>query len=975
MPRFIPDTLRVRNSAKASYDRTGYFYIADTLEVRFEVDGVLTAGTTTPAGGWREGTRFIYNGVTSDDISTIVEPSGSSITANDILEYTPQGWVAVWSSKGLTSTTTSNPYSSIGTLVYSKDSENLLVFTGSEWKEVQPGSSLRVLTTGYTGENIATLNVFGHTGSKNLVFSSEGTDGTASVEVNSPFSSKYFFGPSAPNRSTIPLNFGDRWYNSELGSELVWIPNLPSSAFEFVLGATFAGAPGGGKFQFGTSNVSFIGQDGKSYVLPQAEFDEFIAGNYDLSLYDSLTGAWVMIPIAGGGGTGSLSSIEVDGTSYSDVSSLVFNSGTNTTLESSLDASSLTITFGVNISEVVGATGSTGATGATGTVGTISAGGNSVTDAQFLSFEDGGIITVSSLTSDSGITVTYSASLVGATGIYVNGSTIGLSANIEDLNDVSSVIIGTFVYGSGQLPPTGFTGQYILQYESSNQSDDYAILLRWDGSEWEDITSSSFVKDYFYDKDTSQYYWFFEFSEGTLGYSDVTANFSKAKGLFYDSSNEKYIIKTFELDDISDVTASSPTDGYFLKYNSSTGKWEPGAPPTSSGGTTGIDISVAGTTYEDQEVLAFTGQNGSNGIPLTQVSRSEFQGSTGSLISIELTGAAHSSFSDNRFVSNTSSQGNAKKVLTINEDGTIGWEYIRNYDVVDPNKFNFSVSTFGFDSNQTDYFSTHTIIVEASGTTFIASDNYSLSATYNGDVSDKLFKITTSNANLDQYYNNAPNTYLTGLYPNGISGYNGTWSIKYPFKLTGYNGSSSTLGDVGRTQLVTQITATGSFEGGTETVSTRTVTFKFDNYVYGGYTSANLVTSNNTLDIDSNILSNWLNTNPSTVYRGTYFTNSASIDQDLTPSQLDAEEDNYSFVLWPERLGWQTPRLAQDGDCLDSIFPTAGDASVVQSAFHALGITLENEFGFEERYNIYQFPNPGQNFSGLRITLTGNNPC
>lgn len=953
MPRFIPDTLRVRNSAKASYDRTGYFYIADTLEVRFEIDGVLTAGTTTPAGGWREGTRFIYNGVTSDDVSTIVEPSGSSITANDILEYTPQGWVAVWSSEGLTSTTTSNPYSSIGTLVYSKDRENLLVFTGSEWKEIQPASSLRVLTTGYTGENISTLNVFGHTGSKNLVFSSEGSDGTASIEVNSPFSSKYFFGPSAPDRSRIPINFGDRWYNSELGSELVWIPNLPSS-FEFDSSATFAG--GEAKFQFGTNNVSFIGQDGKSYVLPEREFNTFIEGNYDLSLYDSLTGAWVMIPIVGGGGTGSLSSIEVDGTPYSDVSSLVFNSGTNTTLESSLDGSSLSITFGVNVSGVVGATG------ATGIVGTISAGGNSVTDAQFLSFEDGGIITVSSLTSDSGITVTYSASLVGATGIYVNGSTVGLSANVEDLTNVADILSG-FAQTS---QPTGSDGDY--WFNTANNK-----MYQYDGNldQWSEQTSSNFVSQYYYATNTGDVYYFSSVSGGGGLVNSIVTN---PQPLVYDTTTSKYVRIPFLLDYISDVTASSPTDGYFLKYNSSTGKWEPGAPPTSSGGTTGIDVSVAGTTYEDQEVLAFTGQNGSNGIPLTQITRNVFGGSTGSLLSVELTGAAHSSFSNNRFVSNTSSQGNAKKVLTINEDGSIGWEYIRNYDVVDPNKFNFSVSTFGFDSAGTDYFSTHTIIVGDPGTTFIASDTYSLSATYNGDVSDKLFKITTSSSNLNEYYIGNQAAYLPGLI-DGVSEYNSTWSIKYPFKLTGYNGSSSTLGDVGRTQLVTQITATGSFEGGTETVSTRTVTFRFDNYVYGGYTSTNLVTSNNTLDIDPNTLSAWLNTNPSTVYRGTYFTNTASIDQDLTPNQLDAEENNYSFILWPERLGWQTPRLAQGGGCLDSIFPTAGDASVVQSAFHALGITLENQFGFEERYNIYQFPNPGQNYSGLRITLTGSNPC
>lgn len=874
MPRFIPDTLRVRDSAKASYDRTGYFYISDTLEVRFELDGVLTAGTTTPAGGWPLGTRLIYSGVTSDGVPNINDPSGGGLTSNDILEYTINGWIASWSSKGLTSTTDGNPYSSIGTLVYSKERENLLVFTGSEWKEVQPASSLKILTTGYTGENTSTLNVFGHTGSKNLVLSGDGSDGTANIELNSPFSSKYFYGPSAPDETVVPLNFGDRWYSTELGSELVWIPNLPGNA-AFVAGSTFAN-DSEGTFQADTNNISFIGQDGKSYIVPQTKFDEFVDGTYDLTQSGGLTGVWVMISIAGttsgGDGGGSLSEINVDGTSYTDVTELALNSST-VSISSSSDGSSLSLTFGINVDEI-----------------------------------------------DS------------------------TSASI-DRSGIESAV---------EPSPVPVSRDFYLN-TSENK------LYQSNGTTW-DLITTELVGTYYYGTTTNTLYYFQSVAGGgNITYVVVT----DPQPLVYDPSTSDYKRKLFFLGDITDVTASNPTDGYYLQYNSSTGKWEPGAPEK-------LDIYISGATYADQDIISFTGQNGANGLPLTTVRRTPFQGSGSSTLRFELTGEAHSSFNDNKFVNNTSSSGAAKKVLTIADDGSIGWEYLRNYDVVDPNKFLFSVTKFGFDG-PIDYLSSHTITAGDPGTTFIASDTYSLTAEYNGDVTDKSFIITTSPTDLNYYYGGNQSTDLLGLIT-GVTDYDSTWTIKYPSKLTGFNGTDATLGDVGRTSITVRITATGSYDGGTQTTATRNVVFKFDNYVYAGRTSGSLVTTSNTLEIDPNDLENWLNSNPDSVYRNTYFSNTSSIEADQTPAILDAPAGEYCFIMWPERLGWQI--VKKDGStCLNALFPLFNEPSSSQTARQALGITLANENGFEERYNIYQFPNPGQNYSGLKISLTGSNPC
>ena len=588
-----------------------------------------------------------------------------------------------------------------------------------------------------------------------------------------------------------------------------------------------------------------------------------------------------------------------------------------------------------------------------------------MTDAQFLSFEDGGIITVTSLTSDSGITVTYSATLVGATGIYVSGSTVGLSANVEDLSNVLDSIESATRFGIdaivGGLPPV--TRDFWFN-TSENK------LYQSDGSNWV-LVNTGINGTTYYGTSTNTLYYFSRVSGGgTIVYKIINS-----QPLTYDPSTSKYKTKPLRLDDIADVTASSPTDGYYLQYNNALGRWQPGAPPDLEGITGQVDIYVDGTTHADQDIIAFTGQDGANGIPLTRVTRTTF-GEMGSLLEFGLTGASHNSFVGNKFVNNTSSSGTAKKVLTIADDGSIGWEYLRNYDVVDPNKFVFSVTKFGFDSpSSVDYLSSHTITAGDPGTTFIASETYSLTAEYNGDVTDKSFIITTSPTDLNYYYAGNQSTDLLGLIT-GVTDYDSTWTIKYPSKLTGFNGNTDTLGDVGRTSITVRITATGSYDGGSQTTATRNVVFKFDNYVYAGHTSASIVSNTNTLNIDAGVFGNWLNTNPSdSVYRGTYFSNSATINNDTTPSILVAPQGEYCFVMWPTRLGWQQVKKDQNGNCESAIFGNPFIPAEQQTAFQALGITLTNEHGFEERYNIYQFPQAGQVYNGLEISLVGEDPC
>lgn len=67
-------------------------------------------------------------------------------------------------------------------------------------------------------------------------------------------------------------------------------------------------------------------------------------------------------------------------------------------------------------------------------------------------------------------------------------------------------------------------------------------------------------------------------------------------------------------------------------------------------------------------------------------------------IALDLTeegiGDPYSALSHNAYTTLSSDNGNARKVAFLNEDGSIGFDFIRNYDVFKPSDFEFSIVSF-----------------------------------------------------------------------------------------------------------------------------------------------------------------------------------------------------------------------------------------------------------------------------------------
>lgn len=63
-------------------------------------------------------------------------------------------------------------------------------------------------------------------------------------------------------------------------------------------------------------------------------------------------------------------------------------------------------------------------------------------------------------------------------------------------------------------------------------------------------------------------------------------------------------------------------------------------------------------------------------------------------LSEEGIGTPYSALSHNAFTSLSADNGNARKVAFLNEDGSIGFDFIRNYDVFKPSDFDFSIVSF-----------------------------------------------------------------------------------------------------------------------------------------------------------------------------------------------------------------------------------------------------------------------------------------
>ena len=91
--------------------------------------------------------------------------------------------------------------------------------------------SLEITGINYSQSNVESLSFYSDLGSQSFSVSITGEGKTAQIEFSSPASSKYFYGQSAPNELTTPINFGDRWYSSSTNSEFVWSPVFPDKSY------------------------------------------------------------------------------------------------------------------------------------------------------------------------------------------------------------------------------------------------------------------------------------------------------------------------------------------------------------------------------------------------------------------------------------------------------------------------------------------------------------------------------------------------------------------------------------------------------------------------------------------------------------------------------------------------------------------------------------------------------------------------
>ena len=160
-------------------------------------------------------------------------------------------------------------------------------------KLYQTGSDLRVLSNGgFSADKVETLSFYLDETNKNLIFRASGQGTTAEFNISSPFSSKYHYGVSAPDPNTTPINLGDRWYNPEVGTEFVWIPNIPETNFlgnvtietSFSVGTTNGlYSPSGQPLEFKTIGNPDATGNGFDENWPGATFNDPV-GTYFLSL-------------------------------------------------------------------------------------------------------------------------------------------------------------------------------------------------------------------------------------------------------------------------------------------------------------------------------------------------------------------------------------------------------------------------------------------------------------------------------------------------------------------------------------------------------------------------------------------------------------------------------------------------------------------------------------------------------------------
>jgi hypothetical protein len=268
------------------------------------------------------------------------------------------------------------------------------------------------------------------------------------------------------------------------------------------------------------------------------------------------------------------------------------------------------------------------------------------------------------------------------------------------------------------------------------------------------------------------------------------------------------------------------------------------------------------------------------------------------------------SFQTNSGVSHASNNtlgtdlGQARKVAFLMDNGSLTFDFIRNYDVFKPSDFVFSISSFSFAGNS----STQNVLISNQNTTIAEGSLISaplvagpaLTAQIYVDAANEGvgFPIYFTETELDR------TSSLTAGVPSGVS---------------------ITSGAGGSVQI--RLIATGN----QSVTGTASVTYNFFNHFIYGVTSAPSLTSNTiTGSWVTRVLSN-------------------SLDQTFT---VDVPSGNYIFFAYPQRLG---EAVVQINDQSQGGLDPQGYAGIPGVSSHS----YSNMNNFTEKYYIYRSNNSG----------------
>jgi len=360
--------------------------------------------------------------------------------------------------------------------------------------------------------------------------------------------------------------------------------------------------------------------------------------------------------------------------------------------------------------------------------------------------------------------------------------------------------------------------------------------------------------------------------------------------------------------------------GYISTWDDSTGTVKGSiiirpAISVGSGGATGTVVFQVTTGHNRTAYWEFEGSllvpsEGTGGIPFIQdkVLSVNFapKGNDGSLnIGAALfetdSGVSHAS-------NNTlgTDEGTARKVAFLLDNGSLTFDFIRNYDVFKPSDFTFSLNTFSFSGNS----SSQTVLI-GNANTPITSDAAFSAKLVAGPALTAQITVESSNGGVGFpiWFSSLTNkSTITGSVPSGVS-------------ITAGAGGSVTI----------RLRATGNAPGGSQISDTETVTYNFYNHLLYGVTSAASLTSDT-------LTGPWLNKSLSN-----------SLDQTFT---FNVPQSEYIFFAHPKRLGecaFQINDIGQGG------FSPQGIGGVPGLSTHA----YSNMNNYTENYTIYRSTNSG----------------